>query len=292
MRTRPILFIVLTMVLATTACSDPVKNGSFTLHAIHEVNGQPLVTNELCYTNEAGNPYLVNEVQWFLSHIEIKDDQGRWTTLAETWYIDTNLPESQTLKVANVPAGNYQTLRFTFGLSDTDNLSGTFSNPPECNMFWPDELGGGYHYMKLNGKYQNAENLLAPLAIHLGRGQNPEHSEFYDNSFMLELPIELIVTEDHESHLGLIMNIEKWFRDPNVYDFNAFGSAIMQNQQAQLTLKANGHNVFSIKNTEDMESALKTAMDILHMAAPKPHFMTWENIKSTFKNIKNPKKQQ
>ena len=291
MRTKPFLFILLTMVFATTACSDTVGNGRLTIHALHEVDGRSLVTDELRYTNEAGNPYLVNEVQWFLSHLEIMDDQGRWTTLAETWYIDTNLPETMTLQVSDVPTGHYQTMRFTFGLNDTDNLTGAFSNPPESNMFWPNELGGGYHYMKLNGKYQNNEDLLAPLAIHLGRGQNAELTEFYDNSFSVELPIELTVTEGHDSLLGLAMNIENWFREPNVYDFNVYGSAIMQNQQAQQTLKANGHNVFSIKTQDDMESALKTAVQLLHKAAPKPHFMTWENIRNTFTNINKPKDQ-
>ena len=143
--------------------------------------------------------------------------------------------------------------------------------------------------MKLNGKYQTPESLLAPLAIHLGRGQNEGHTEFYDNSFTVELPIELDVYHGHDYPLGLVMNINQWFRDPVVYDFNTFGSAIMQNQQAQQTLKRNGHNVFSTKNPEDMKSALETTMELLHKAAPKPHFMTWKNIKNTFSNIKKPK---
>ena len=278
------------MVFATTACSDSA--GSVTIVVSHEVDGTPLVLDALRYTNEAGNPYLVNEVQWFISNLELEDCDGNRVLLADTWYIDTNLPETQTLRVSQVPAASYTILRFTFGLNDADNVSGTFNNPPESNMFWPDELGGGYHYMKLNGKYQNPDNLLAPLAIHLGRGQNAEHTEFYDNSFTVELPIELDVYDGRDYPIGLVMNINKWFRDPVVYDFNTFGSAIMQNQQAQQTLKRNGHDVFSTKNTEDMKSALETTMELFHKAAPKPHFMTWKNIKNTFKNIKNPKKQQ
>ena len=290
MRTKPFLAIVLALVFATTACSDSV--GSVTIIASHEVDGTPLVVDDLRYTNEAGNLYLVNEVQWIISNLELEDCGGNRVLLADAWYIDTNLPETQTLRVSKIPAASYTTLRFTFGLNDADNQSGRFSNPPESNMFWPDELGGGYHYMKLNGKYQNADNLLAPLAIHLGRGQNASLTEFYDNSFTVELPIELDVYDGRNYPLGLVMNINQWFRDPMAYDFNTFGSAIMQNQQAQLTLKRNGHNVFSTKNPEEMKSTLETTMELLHKAAPKPHFMTWENIKSTFKNIKNPKKQQ
>ena len=287
MRIKPFLTIIMALVFATTACSDPA--GSVTIIVSHEVDGTPLITDTPRYTNEAGNSYLVNEVQWFISNVELEDCSGNRVMLAETWYVDTNLPETQTLRVSKVPAASYTILRFTFGFNDADNQSGRFSNPPESNMFWPDELGGGYHYMKLNGKYQTPESLLAPLAIHLGRGQNEGHTEFYDNSFTVVLPIELDIYDGHDYPLGLVMNINQWFRDPVTYDFNNFGSAIMQNQQAQQTLKRNGHNVFSTKNPEDMKSALETTMELLRKAAPKPHFMTWKNIKSTFSNIKKPK---
>ncbi len=275
---------MLALVFAAAACSDPV--GSLTLTVSHEVDGTPLVVDALRYTNEAGNFYLVNEVQWFVSNLELEDCNGNCIVLAETWYIDTNLPETQTLRVSEIPAASYSLLRFTFGLNDADNPTGRFSNPPESNMFWPDELGGGYHYMKLNGKYQNADSLLAPLAIHLGRGQNQEHTEFYDNSFTVELPIELDVYDGQDRSVGLVMNINQWFRSPMVYDFNTFGSAIMQNQQAQQILKRNGHNVFSIKTDNDMKSPLETTAQLFRKAAPKPHFMTWENFKKTLFDLK------
>ncbi len=284
MRTKPIIAFMLALALAATACSDPA--GSLTLTVTHEVDGTPLVVDALRYANEAGNPYLVNEVQWFITNLELEDCGGNHVMLAETWYIDTNLPETQTLRVSEIPASCYRVLRFTFGLNDADNQSGRFSNPPESNMFWPDELGGGYHYMKLNGKYLTADSLLAPLAIHLGRGQNEGHTEFYDNSFTVELPIDLAVYDGQDYPLGLVMNINQWFRDPVVYDFNTYGSAIMQNQQAQQALRTNGHNVFSAKNPEDMKSPLKATVQLFQKAAPKPHFMSWDNFKNSLENLK------
>ena len=275
---------MLALVLAATACSDPV--GSLTLTVSHEVDGTPLITDALRYANEAGNPYLVNEVQWFITNLELEDCGGNRVMLAETWYIDSNLPETQTSRVSKIPAACYCIMRFTFGLNDADNQSGRFSNPPESNMFWPDELGGGYHYMKLNGKYQNADNLLAPLAIHLGRGQNAELTEFYDNSFTVELPIDLAVYDGRDYPLDLVMNINQWFRDPVVYDFNTFGSAIMQNQQAQQILKANGTDVFTVKTAIQMTPFSEISKDLVHKAAPKPHFMTWGNFKNTIESIK------
>ena len=44
---------------------------------------------------------------------------------------------------------------------------------------------------------------------------------------------------------------------------------------------------FTIEPDHSMESPLKTTVQLFHKAAPKPHFMTWENFKNTLANITN-----
>ncbi len=288
MKTRTLLFVS-SFLLALVACNKPASDSEIHLQISHEVDGEPLVTDTLCYVNEAGNHYLVNEVQWLISNVMIQDEQGEWHDIGKAFYIDTDITDSQTIHKSAIPVGRYVTLQFVFGLNSDDNQSGYFSNPPESEMFWPDELGGGYHYMKLNGKYLNADSLLAPLAIHLGIGQNDELTSFYDNSFVVSLPIDFTVSEGSDNRLNLIMDIENWFRSPNTYDIFHYGSAIMQNQEAQSLLKENGRDVFSIKNQQDMKSPLKTTVQLFQKAASKPHFMTWKNIKDILADIKNDK---
>ena len=190
-----LLVIVLALLLA--ACTKPNEKAEIYLNLGYEVNGKSLVTDTLCYENEAGNQFLITEIQWFLSNIELKNEAGDWMmlhqpSLADTldisriYYIDTDIPESQTLHSSPVKVGHYTAIRFTFGLDESDNQTGLFTDPPESEMFWPDMLGGGYHYMKLNGKYLNSEGRLAPMAIHLGIGQNEDCTEFYQNYFIVE----------------------------------------------------------------------------------------------------------
>jgi hypothetical protein len=52
------------------------------------------------------------------------------------------------------------------------------------------------------------------------------------------------VEEDDDTYLEMQMNVSQWFKDPYVYDHNFFGSSIMQNQNAQSIIKANGRDVF------------------------------------------------
>lgn len=284
---KKIAFLLLLLVsMMNVACDKPVGKGDIELQVSYTANGRPLMTDSLCYVNEAGNQYMITEIQWFISNFEFQNDKGEWISLDQINYIDTNIPESQLLRLSSLPEGTYQKLRFTFGLDENDNVTGRFSNPPERDMFWPEPLGGGYHYMKLNGKYLDENGDLAPMNIHLGIGQNEDLTAFYQNYFTVELPLDLDVKANGTNVIQLNMNVDNWFCSPNTYDITTFGSAIMQDQEAQQLLKENGHDVFSIKTTEDMKSLSEISKQISRMAAPKPHFMTWENLKQTLSDIK------
>jgi hypothetical protein len=300
------LLILILLVAAFGSCTKPVDFGNISVGIHYSVNGKPLVTDTLCYENEAGNQFLITETQWFLSNIELKNEAGDWMMLhqpglADTldisriYYIDTDIPESQTLHSRPVEVGHYTAIRFTFGLDETDNQTGLFTDPPESEMFWPDMLGGGYHYMKLNGKYLDSEGRLAPMAIHLGIGQNEDCTEFYQNYFIVELPIDFNVKANTENQLDLTMVIDNWFRNPNTIDFNEFGSHIMQNQTAQRMLSSNGKDVFKIGKPTDNESNTIMKEDnklaekfknVMQKAAPKPHFWSWESVKERIGNSK------
>lgn len=298
MRKTHLFILALALVLA--ACTKPKGYGDLSINIDYSINGKPLITDSLCYVNEAGNEFMITEIQWFLSHIELQDERGDWFRLDHKeveflfsyptdwiFYIDTNIPESQTLETAPLSVGKYNRMRFTFGLNETDNQTGLFSDPPESNMFWPEPLGGGYHYMKLNGRFVNANGELVPLNTHLGIGQNADHTVFYQNHFTVELPIDFTIAENTENQLHLTMIVDNWFRSPNLYDFNEYGSAIMQNQAAQQALKENGNDVFIIGQTTDSQNniSMKKEQNLLEIfsntmqkAAPKPRFWTWENV--------------
>ncbi len=288
------LIIILLAAMALVSCKKPASYGDLTVNIDYSVNGKALITDSLCYCNEAGNEFLITEIQWFISKMELQDERGEWVSSEQKiFYIDTDIPESQTLQIASIPVGRYKALRFVFGLDEEDNRTGLFTDPPESEMFWPDFLGGGYHYMKLNGKYLNAEGHLAPLAIHLGIGQNEDCTEFYQNYFIVELPIDFTIKENTVNQFDLTMVIDNWFRNPNLYDFNTFGSAIMQNQAAQQALKENGKDVFTTSTqTQQNPTAMKQEnlserfKNTMQKAAPKPHFWTWENVKERFQGLR------
>ena len=128
MKTK-LLILALLMCLTVTACTKPEGYGDTEIHISYTANGSPLVMDTLCYVNEAGNRYLVTEIQWFISKITLVSEQGDEFVIGhreastplpvsqeKVFYIDTNIPESQRLVMAPIPCQRYVSMRFTFGL--------------------------------------------------------------------------------------------------------------------------------------------------------------------------------
>jgi hypothetical protein len=225
----------------------------------HQVNGQPLKENELIYTNAAGNEYLITEVKYFISDITFYRNDGSKKVIGDwkdIFYVDEDIQETKTIRFFDkIPAGSYDSINFIFGISQEKNKSFLFVDPPEVNMFWPEVLGGGYHYMMINGKWKDTTGVNMPFNFHLGIGQlyhgNTYNVDsiyaFVQNYFTVSLPGSAFTIADKDTAtFQLTMNIENWFKDPHVFDFNQWGGAIMQNQPAMQIAKENGWDVFFI----------------------------------------------
>ena len=237
----------------------PAPSGLISFVVEHTVDGSPVKLNELIYTNKAGNEYMVTDVMYFISDITLYRNDGV-TRLIKDWkdifYIDEKMPSTKTLRFPDkIAPGSYDSISFIFGISEEKNQSFMYVNPPEVLMGWPEVLGGGYHYMMMNGKWKDTTGTIQPFNFHLGIGQLYKGSgyqvdsiyAFVQNYFRVSLPGSSFQIADKDTtSFKLTMNIDQWFENPHVYDHNYWGGAIMQNQPAMQMAKENGWNVFSI----------------------------------------------
>jgi hypothetical protein len=266
------------MVISLSSCEDdddddtPETYGKITFNFEHYIDGQPIEFDNMKYTNAAGNNYEVTNIQWFVSNITLHK-KGGGVQVLNAWdlahYIDTDIPKSMSWEVTDkVNVDDYQAISFTFGFRGGDNEPFMYVNYPESAMFWPLHLGGdsgGYHYMKLNGFWMNQQNLRSPFEFHLGVGQaqdangnrikNPDGSYvFVQNWFDVTLDqSSFSIADKGHKEVTIRMNVDNWFKNPNVYDHNAFGADIMENQAAQIVAKANGIDVFSLVEIKDVQ---------------------------------------
>ena len=263
MKTKSLAIAALALLMGVyTSCKeddvippDSQETGKITIKFSHYVNDQPLQIDSMMYVNAAGNLYQINEVQYFISDVVLVGDDNSEVSI-DDWedihYVDNDIPSTMEWTVLDkIKTGNYKAVRFTFGISEAKNISYMYVNPPERDMFWPEFLGGGYHYMKLNGKWLDTTAMVVPFDFHMGIGQiydvNDSIIGFVQNYFSVTLQdTTFAVVKDATTPLEIRMNIESWFETPHTWDFNVWGSYIMQNQTAMQTAKENGYDVFSL----------------------------------------------
>jgi len=239
--------------------SNPAKEyGKIKFNFTHLVAGLPLEKDTMKYTNAAGNNYEVDQLMYFISDVTLHHSDGT-TKLIDGWkdinYVDVDLPSTLSWSVYDdIPIGTYNSISFTFGISEAKNITMMFVNPPEVNMMWPGVLGGGYHYMMINGKWRDTANVIQNFDFHLGIGQlyksNVINTDsiyaFVQNYFDVELPnSSFTIEKDKTREIEIVMNIDSWFDTPHVYDHNYWGNGIMQNQPAMQMVKENGYDVFT-----------------------------------------------
>lgn len=237
------------------SCEEKEERGRLSLAFTFSVDDEEFSPDELIYTNAAGNLYQVNEVKFFISEVRLTNSNGEIFSIKDNnsiHYVDYDLEETKQWSMRDaLPIGDYSNIQFYFGLSKGKNISNAFPNPPESNMAWPSGLGGGYHYMQINGKWSD-NGVLSPINVHTGISKLYSADSlisYRHNFFTVESELPFTIETDQTTTLYVNMNINNWFSDPEVFDFSEWGPGIMEDEEAQTIIKNNGWNVFTISTS-------------------------------------------
>ncbi len=214
------------------------------------------------YTNANGESLTLSKLVYLVSDITFTATDG--TVYAGE---DYNLVNARTGNNINftpnveLPKGDY-TVSFTFGFDDEDNdAAGGYEDLNTADGGWgvPDPLGGGYHYMRMEGTYINNIGATENFQYHTIRANR--HStlppgpgtleELTDTSFTVNLGT---VSVGSTTSVEVQMDVAGWFQNPNTWDLNTWYTVLMPNYEAQLDMNENGAvGVFSLGTviTED-----------------------------------------
>ena len=244
------LFLLISCLLFS--CRE--ETGKLSIRFTASVDDKTLVFNEMKYKNASDNEYSIDEIQYFISDLMLTNKGGNKYEIVrdKIHYVDHAIPSTLKWNITDIfPVGEYRSLTFIFGLSQERNVSKFFVNPPERDMFWPDILGGGYHYMKINGKWKHDEDGVKPLNIHTGISRLISQDSLisYTHNFFTVIlsDVKFEIQKDKTTEIVLDMNVNQWFTNPNNFDFNNYGTGIMENDKAQKILQENGkQNVFRL----------------------------------------------
>mgnify|MGYP001280624840 CR=1 FL=1 len=203
------------------------------------VGQNQLELNNMTYENEAGNLYSVERFLYVISDLTLYFENGESMSLDDYYFID--LDNQNSLKIKNIDIPSLcVSVSFTYGFSQNNNVTDVYLN--DANnfhnlMLWPTTLGGGYHYMKLEGKYLDNYGEQKFYNTHTGG--------LYGNDYSMNYFFDFDASEN-QTEIYIDMNINNIYNDP-IYDFNYYGSAIMSSEEAQSVIQINMmEGVFSV----------------------------------------------
>lgn len=245
---KVIKYLILSVIfISFNGCNsddDTSTSGILSINFSHTWDDEEVTTsdfNDLKFTNENGKLLSVSKLRYLISNIVLRPSTGNNIEL--NGYILVDMNGTTSTHIANVPYGTYNSITFTFGFDREDNIDGAYQDLNSASWNWPEMLGGGYHFMQFEGKYQDGA-IESPFALHMGTAVLP-NGDFGQNFF--DVTVEGFTMSDDTS-IALEMNIAEWFKNPNTWNLNTYNINLMPNFDAQLMMNQNGQSAFSLNN--------------------------------------------
>ncbi|MBL0309774.1 MAG: hypothetical protein IPP77_08910 [Bacteroidetes bacterium] len=231
------LFLVIVAGSGCNKSDPPVISSTVLLNTSYNVDDHSLIFDSLMYVNAAGNLYSLNRLEYYISGITLLKESGDSIRFDSIFYIDAQTLNTNSFSLKDVPVGNYIGMTFHLGLRPDQNVSNSLPATSEnVNMAWPDPMGGGYHFMKMEGHVKDSVSSQG-YAVHLGNNMNLVTCVIL-HPFKIEKAYE---------NIDLAMNINEWYSNPYTYDLLLDGNYTMGSMALMSKISKNGADVFTFK---------------------------------------------
>ncbi len=238
--------------------TEPAKY-SITLKFSPVYKGKRIDLDTMKYTNAAGNRHSITRLRFLVSRVALARSEGG-TSTTDAHHLAQIAPSN------GLPLGN-KTMRFTlpqkiqqaeitslsfnYGFNEQDNTTNAYPELNQANWNWPEHLGGGYHHMQFEGRFQADSGGVKTFNFHMGtaRDTTGPDTTFVNN----HVPVTLDGADfklDQNVTVEVIMHLDQWFENPRKFDMDDWPAALMPNYDAQLLMHDNAHNVFSVGKIE------------------------------------------
>lgn len=245
-----ILFSFITFLSCNTDNDDNVSQANITFNFTHNWDGTAVSNtdfNTIQYTNANGEQMSITKLRYLISRITFQKSNGDEIILDGYNLVDvTNGTNLSFTPNTTISTGNYTKVIFTFGFNNDDNYN-NYQDLNSASWNVPAMLGGGYHYMQLEGKFIDNTTTETGYAYHAIRAvDNSGTTPVFQNTFF---EVDLgAVTITNNATFNIEMNIAEWFKNPNTWNLNVLNNMLMPNFNAQVMMFENGQNVFSLKS--------------------------------------------
>ncbi|GAA4972042.1 MbnP family protein [Algibacter aquimarinus] len=251
---KKIIYIFSILISIFSCASDSDDNISqitttfnFT-HSWDNTNVSNANFNTIQFKNENEENLSITKLRYLISKITFIKSSGEELVLDGYNLIDvTNNSKLTYSPVNTIPTGTYANVKFTFGFNNDDNYNNNYQDLNSASWNVPGILGGGYHFMQLEGKFIDNTATETGYAYHAIRAvDNSGATQVFQDTFFEVNLGEVEITNNATFNIN--MNIAEWFKSPNTWDLNALNNMLMPNFNAQVLIFENGQNVFSLES--------------------------------------------
>lgn len=232
-----IISVIIAVVFAScrTESYDP-SYAELRIQLLHNCGNDPLLYDTLIYQNAAGESYQVEHLEYYISGITLYGSNGSRYYDDGIYYVNARENPQMIIHLDSIVPGTYSGMTCHIGIDSGRNDYGYLPNTMEnAGMAWPEFMGGGYHFMKLEGRFQGAA--LWGFAVHLG-----SDSVLPTCSTDSQLELKYI---NHNA--TLTMDVNEWFQNPHSYSFINDGNYTMGDQLLMGKIRDNGNDIFSLQ---------------------------------------------
>lgn len=204
--------------------------------------------NSIIYTNANGEDLSITKLRYLISKITFEKSSGETFILDGYNLVDvTNNTNQSFTPITTIPDGDYSKVSFTFGFDNDDNYNENYIDLNSASWNVPELLGGGYHYMQLEGKFIDNTTTETGYAYHTIRAvDNSGATQVFQDTFF-EIDVGAVNITNNAT-FNIEMNIAEWFKNPNTWDLNVLNQMLMPNSSAQIMMYENGQNVFNLES--------------------------------------------
>lgn len=204
----------------------------------YNVDQLPLLPDTILYINQAGNLFGVRRLEFFISDLQLYKS-GQWEKVGGYAYFNA-FGNSDQMNLALL-AGKYDSVSLNLGLDPSQYESQSLpSDMRYVNMAWPKVMGGGYHFLKLEGHFLDSQNTVGGYALHLG-----SQSALRNVHLPLSDPIEV-----GNNTLYLQMDVVAWMGAVHEFDFKQGQTYTMGIDSLMNDLAENGTKCLSVTKIE------------------------------------------
>lgn len=219
------------------------RKTSLTFTFKNVVGNDPLSLNDTWYKNENGDSIKIKAYKYYVSNFSLVKGDSAYDVPESYYLINEADPASQTFTLEDIPAGDYDEVRFLIGVDVARNTSGaqTGALDPANGMFWDWKTGYIMALMEGESPQSKTSNIFT------------YHAAGFDISMgaqryvQLKLPKKATVSPSFYPNVIIQSDVLEWFKTPNKVSLATL-SAVMSHPEDVKIIADNYADMFTIED--------------------------------------------